>query len=171
MIVAVAGWAAAATFIELSLVDKIFGLRMSVENELLGADEVEHGIVEYEFTTQGNYRASENGREQRETVEINHELQATDHVDALQSNVDNGKTFWKTGRTRRKLLRPKWRKAVSLKGTQNENISNGTYAMKSPHINSVSVDLEGVAECGNHTGTQENGNAISAQSNKGFQAS
>ena len=171
MIVAVAGWAAAATFLELLLVDKIFGLRMSVENELLGADEVEHGIVEYEFMTQGNYHANENGREQRESVEINHELQATDQVDALQSNVDKEKAFWKTGRTRRKLLRPKWRKAVSLKGTQNENISNGTYAMKSSHNNCVSVDLEGVAECDNHTDTQENGNAISAQSNNGFQAS
>ena len=105
-------------------------------------------------------------------MEINrNELRATEEVDALQSNVDKEKTFSKTVRTGRKLLRPKWRKAVSLKGTQHENISNGTYAMKSSYINSVIVDLEGVAECGNHTGTQENVNAISAQSNNGFQAS
>ena len=172
MVVAVAAWAAVTTFLELLLVDKIFGLRMSVEHELLGADKVEHGIVEHELLTEGNYHANENGCEHRETVEINrNELRATEEVDALQSNVDKEKTFWKTVRTRRKLLRPKWRKAVSLKGTQHENISNGTYAMKSSHIKSVSVDLEGVAECGNHTGTQENGNAVSAQSNNGFQSS
>ena len=172
MVVAIAAWAAVSTFLELLLVDKILGLRMSVEHELLGADKVEHGIVEHELTTLGNYHAKENGREQGESVEINrNELQATEEVDALKTNVDTDKAFWKTVRTRRKLFRPKWRKAVSLKGTKNETISNGTFEMNSSHINCVSVNLEGVTECGNHTGTQENGNAISAQINNGFQAS
>ena len=136
MVVAVAAWAAVTTFLELFLVDKIVGLRMSVESELLGADEVEHGIVEYESTSQGNYQANKNGREQRETVEINHELQATEEVDALQRNVVKEKAFWKTLRTRRKLL----------KATQTEQLNNGTFTMKSSPINCVSIDLESVSE-------------------------
>lgn len=42
--VAVSGWAALTTFLELLLVDKLVGMRMSPEEEMLGADQVEHGI-------------------------------------------------------------------------------------------------------------------------------
>ena len=88
MIVAVAGRTAVTTFLELLLVNKIVGLRMSVGNERLGADEVEHGIVEYVYTTQGNIHANENGRKQRESVEINrNELQETEEVDSPPTNV------------------------------------------------------------------------------------
>ena len=47
MIVVMTAWAACTTFLELLLVDKVLGLRMSVEEELLGADKVEHAIDEY----------------------------------------------------------------------------------------------------------------------------
>lgn len=42
--VAVAAWAAITTFLELLLIDKLVGMRMSLEDELVGADKVEHGI-------------------------------------------------------------------------------------------------------------------------------
>ena len=42
--VAIASWAAVTTFVELFLINKMLGLRMSAENESLGADFVEHGI-------------------------------------------------------------------------------------------------------------------------------
>ena len=47
MIVVLICWAACTTCLELLLVDKVFGMRMSVEEELLGADKVEHAIDEY----------------------------------------------------------------------------------------------------------------------------
>ena len=47
MVVSVTAWAACATFLELLLVNKLLGLRMSVEDELMGADKVEHGIEEH----------------------------------------------------------------------------------------------------------------------------
>ena len=47
-IIAVASWAAITTFLELLLVDKLVGMRMTLQEELLGADIVEHGIIERE---------------------------------------------------------------------------------------------------------------------------
>ena len=73
--VAVAAWAALATFLELLLVKQLLGLRMSVENELMGADKVEHGINEHDpNSTQDRYdvNAKEYGRvDELKTVEIN----------------------------------------------------------------------------------------------------
>ncbi|XP_048589128.1 putative ammonium transporter 3 isoform X2 [Nematostella vectensis] len=48
LIVAVVSWGAVTTFLELKLIDKIFPLRVTLENELLGADDYEHGI-KYDF--------------------------------------------------------------------------------------------------------------------------
>ena len=48
MVVSVTAWAACSTFLELLLVNKLLGLRMSVEEELMGADKVEHGIEEHD---------------------------------------------------------------------------------------------------------------------------
>ncbi|XP_068701814.1 putative ammonium transporter 3 isoform X2 [Montipora foliosa] len=70
-IVAVAAWTAAMTFLELLLVNKIFGLRVSIENELLGADRVEHGILEFEVTLRQNNDAKENDPKQQRSVKIN----------------------------------------------------------------------------------------------------
>lgn len=44
LIVSVGSWAAVMTFLELFLVDKVFPLRMSLEDEMIGADKTEHGI-------------------------------------------------------------------------------------------------------------------------------
>lgn len=44
LIVAVSAWSAVTTFLELLLVDKLIGMRMTLEQELLGADQYEHGI-------------------------------------------------------------------------------------------------------------------------------
>lgn len=43
-IVAVSLWTAIVTFLELLLVDKLIGMRVSPREELLGADMVQHGI-------------------------------------------------------------------------------------------------------------------------------
>ena len=43
-IVAVSVWTAIVTFLELLLVDKLVGMRVSPQEELLGADNVQHGI-------------------------------------------------------------------------------------------------------------------------------
>ena len=48
--VAISAWSALTTFLELLFVDKLVGLRMSLEEELLGADKVEHGI-DYGYPT------------------------------------------------------------------------------------------------------------------------
>ena len=47
-VVAVSAWAAVTTFLELLLVNLLLGLRMSEEDELMGADKVEHGIDEHD---------------------------------------------------------------------------------------------------------------------------
>ena len=63
MVVVLTAWAACTTFLELLLVDKVFGLRMSVEEELLGADKVEHAIDEYVWNpTQATDICREHGR-------------------------------------------------------------------------------------------------------------
>jgi len=43
-VVAISAWAAITTFLELLLVDKLVGMRVTQEEETLGADQVEHGI-------------------------------------------------------------------------------------------------------------------------------
>ncbi len=66
MVVSVAAWAACTTFLELLLVNKLLGLRMSVEDELMGADKVEHGIEEYDpnpaHPAQAKETCNENGQ-------------------------------------------------------------------------------------------------------------
>ena len=47
MIIATGSWAAILTFLELLLVDKLIGLRMSLEHEMLGADLAEHTITHW----------------------------------------------------------------------------------------------------------------------------
>ena len=55
-VVAVSAWAALTTFIQLLLVNRLLGLCMSVEDELMEADNVEHGIDEHEsYSTQHSY--------------------------------------------------------------------------------------------------------------------
>lgn len=172
MVVAVAAWAATTTFVELLLVDKVLGLRMSVEHELLGADKVEHGIVEHDLISQANNDVKVNGRpEQIRSSEINVDgLQRNEEFSALQRNENTDKSFWKTIRARRKLLRPKWRKAVTFNGARSEGLRNGSFVSQGFHVTgSVSVDLEAVTKRHEHVSTQENGNAITEQSVNGLQ--
>lgn len=74
-VVAIGGWAALATFLELLLVKQLLGLRMSVEDELKGADKVEHGIDERDpQSTRDSCGVSgkENGREDAlKTADVN----------------------------------------------------------------------------------------------------
>ena len=74
-VVAVSAWAALTTFLELLLVNRLLGLRLSVEDELMGADKVEHGIDEHDpNSTQRSYgvNSKENGREDAlKSVEVN----------------------------------------------------------------------------------------------------
>ena len=62
MVVSVTAWAACTTFLELLLVNKLLGLRMSMEDELKGSDKAEHGIEEQDLSpTQANEPCIENG--------------------------------------------------------------------------------------------------------------
>ena len=157
MVVAVGAWAAVSTFLELLLVDKVFGLRMSIEDEIMGADKVEHGIVEHELVIPSN----DDGHQQISPAEINvSDLQAGEEIDALERNENGDRNVWKNVRAKRKLLRPKWRKALSLKSPQNGNLTSGTFALKGSYTNgTVSVNLEGVAE-GENLKTYENGSIV-----------
>ena len=109
--VAVAAWAAITTFLELLLVDKICGLRVSIEDELSGADKVEHGIVEHEMILEGNYGTKMSDCGQIQSVDID--------VDRLQANeeanaINREETFWQTARTQQRKPQPKWRQSVSV---------------------------------------------------------
>ena len=74
-VVVVSAWAALTTFLELLLVNLLLGLRMSEEDELMGADKVEHGIDELDpNSTQHSYgvNATQNGHEDAsKSVEVN----------------------------------------------------------------------------------------------------
>ena len=103
MVVSVAAWAGIATFLELLFVDKLLGLRMSVEDELLGADIVEHGIVEHETITQDNYDVREIGHENTKPIELNvGQLQVSEGGDTLQRNDNRSNYSWTTVHSRTK---------------------------------------------------------------------
>ena len=96
VVVTVVAWTAITSFLELLLVDKIFGLRVSIENELLGADIVEHGIKEQQATLQGNHKTKETDTEQIQSPEINvlSGLPITLGWHVLQKNdSDNGRNI------------------------------------------------------------------------------
>ena len=157
MVFAVGAWAAVSTFLELLLVDKVFGLRMSIEDELMGADKVEHGIVEHEFVIPSN----DDGHQQISPAEINvRDLQVSEGIDALQRNKTGDRNLWKNVPAKRKLLRPKWRKALAIKSPQNGNLTSGTFVIKGSYASgTVSLNLEGAAE-GEDVKTHENGSVI-----------
>jgi len=139
MIVSVSAWAAATTFLELYLVDRIFGLRVSEADELLGADHVEHGITEDQFTFQGSYDAKDKGTEQLRSVEINvlNELPITSPVDMLQRNENGDKSLRKSASTKRKILRRKWRKALSITKTRSESQRNSDISVQLSYVNGL----------------------------------
>ena len=140
MIVSVSAWAAATTFLELYLVDRIFGLRVSKEDELLGADHVEHGITENQFMFQGSYDAKDNGTEQLRSIEINvmnNEPAITSTVDTLQRNENGDKSLRKSAPTKRKIFRRKWRKALSMTKTRNESQRNSNITVQLSYVNGL----------------------------------
>ena len=139
-VVAVSAWAALTTFLELLLVNLVLGLRMSKEDELMGADKVEHGIDEHDPTsTQPNYgvNATQNGLEDAsKSIEVN--------LIGLEAAEIDG-TPRKIVRSRRRLLRPKWRKKVSFRSPRNGNLNNGTFPMNSS-LRKGGVNLDNAAE-------------------------
>ena len=177
VVVSVAAWAGFSTFLELLFVDKLLGLRMSVEDELLGADEVEHGIAKHEMITQDNDIVRENGHEHTKPLELNvGQLKVSEGGNTSQRNENRGNYSWKTVHARRKLLRLKWRKAASLNSAQNDNLTNGTFVMKGFSVYG-GVDSDCATEFNNHNtqenvnATQANGNVITMQSRNDFQTS
>lgn len=96
MVVVLAAWAACTTCLELLLVDKVFGLRMSVEEELLGADKVEHAIDQYVWNpTEATDICHENGRANEGlnmTEDILSDLEITRNGNSPEPNL-NLKTF------------------------------------------------------------------------------
>lgn len=96
MVVVLTAWAACTTCLELLLVDKVFGLRMSVEEELLGADKVEHAIDQYVWNpTEATDICHENGRANEGlnmTEDILSDLEITRNGNSPEPNL-NLKTF------------------------------------------------------------------------------
>ena len=156
-VVAVSTWAALTTFLELLLVNRLLGLRMSVEDELMGADKVEHGIDEHDpNSTQRSYgvNAKENGHEGAlKSVEVNLIGLEAAKIDCTSRNVI---------RARRRLLRPKWRRKVSFRSPQNDNLSNGTFPMNSSFSNG-GVNLDGGAECDTCNVQLANGSVVATE--------
>ncbi|KAJ7389718.1 hypothetical protein OS493_029618 [Desmophyllum pertusum] len=147
---------------------------MSVEDELIGADKVEHGIEEHDpNATQDTSAidAKENGHEDTlKPVEVNMSGLEMAEIDGTLAKIDNGqKDPRKTIRARRKRLRPKWRKAISFRNSQNDDLNNGTSAMKSSYCNG-GLSLDGVTECDN-CHAQANGSAGTTESINYFQPS
>ncbi|KAL9973828.1 hypothetical protein ACROYT_G020333 [Oculina patagonica] len=174
MVVAIGAWAALTTFLELLLVNKLIGLRMCVEHELMGADKVEHGIEEHDPTqTQGTngIDAKENGGENTlKTVEVNLSgLEAAEGDDTLPQNQTGHKDPRKTIRARRKLLRPKWRKKVSFSSPQND-LNNSTIAMKTSYCNG-GANLDSVTEYYNCNAQLPNGSVETPGSSDPFEPS
>ena len=170
MVVAVAAWAALTTFLELLLVNKLIGLRMSVEHELMGADKVEHGIEEHDPNpTQGTngVDTKENGRRgTMGTVEVNLSgLEAAEGDSTLPQNESGRKDLRKTISARRKLLRPRWRKKVSFSSPQNDILSNGMFPMKSSYCNG-GVNLDRVTEYNNCNTQLANGSVVESESSR-----
>ena len=162
MVVAVSAWSAVTTFVELLFVDKLLGLRMTLEDELLGADKVEHGIEDHEPSLQSSYySANENGQEAIKPAELNvNQLQISGQsTDAMQERENGGNFPLETVHTRRKLLRLTFRRALSLKTPkQNDHSTNGVFTMKDSYANGrVGVNTEYVSEFDNHY-TLEYGN-------------
>ena len=138
-VVAVSAWAALTTFLELLLVNLLLGLRMSEEDELIGADKVEHGIDEHDpnSTQHNGVNATQNGQEDAsKSVEIN--------LTGLEASEIDG-TSRKIIHPRRRLLRPKWRKKVSFRSPRNGSLNNCTFPMNSSFRNS-GVNLDSAAE-------------------------
>ena len=103
MTVAVVAWAACTTFLELQLVNRLLGLRMSLEEELLGADKVEHGI-EPQDPKAKEEPIIENGHENPlETIEENvTSLETVESQDKLTETENELKESSITICTRRK---------------------------------------------------------------------
>ena len=82
MVVSVTAWAACTTFLELLLVNKLLGLRMSAEDELMGSDKAEHGIEEQDLSpTQANETRIENGQVNRALEPLEETLSGLEAVE------------------------------------------------------------------------------------------
>ena len=169
-VVAVSAWAALATFLELLLVNQLLGLRMSVEDELMGADKVEHGIDEHgPNSTQHSYgiNAKENGHAEDalKTVEVNLIGSETAEIDGtLRQYESREKSSRKVIRARRKVIRPMWRKKVSFRIPQNDYLSNSTLPMNSSFRNG-GVNLDSAVERDACNAQLANGRVVATESN------
>ena len=169
-VVAVSGWAALATFLELLLVNQLLGLRMSVEDELMGADKVEHGIDEHgPNSTQHccGINAKENGHAEDalKTVEVNLIGSETTEIDGtLRQYESREKSSRKVIRARRKVLRPMWRKKVSFRIPQNDYLSNSTLPMNNSFRNG-GVNLDSAVERDTCNAQSANGRVVATESN------
>ena len=115
-VVAVSAWAAVTTFLELLLVNLLLGLRMSVEDELMGDEKVEHGIDEHDpNSTQHSYDVN--------AIQNGHMMVNMIGFEAAEFDGTSRKIIC----TRRRLLRPKWQKKVSFRSPRNGNLNNGTF--------------------------------------------
>jgi len=141
-VVAVSAWAALSTFLQLLLVNWLLGLRMSVEDELMGSDKVEHGIDEHDpnLTPHSHgVNANENGHED-----------ALNSVRVNQTGLEAAEIYGtsrKFLRARRRLLRPKWRNKVLFRSPRNGDLSSCTFPTNSSFSPNGGVNLDSTDEC------------------------
>ena len=167
VVFAIAAWAALTTFLELLLVNKLIGLRVCVEHELMGADKVEHGIDDYDPNA-SQESADIDVRENRrghalKNVEVNLSGLEASKCDGALAVIETGrKDPCKTLHTRRRLLLPQWRKKVSFSSPQNGFLSSGTFSMfptRSSYSN-CGGNLGGVLENDNYNARIVNESAV-----------
>lgn len=160
MSVVIATWAGVTTLLELLLVDRLLGLRMSVEEELLGADKVEHGIDDDDSPDTTREAKEGEGDHNMTIVELDLNALEKGEIGTALSKTDNGrKHSRKIIRTRRKFPRLNWRRAVSLRSSAYENSCRGTFSLQDTYSNG-SVKLNVITE---HA--QENGNLPTTTAN------
>ena len=159
MSVVMAAWAGLTTLLELLLVDRLLGLRMSVEDELLGADKVEHGIDD-DIPDPNHEEKEREGDNNMTIVELDLSALEKGEIGTTLSKTENGgKDSRKIIRTRRKLPRLNWRRAVSLRSSATKNSGKGTFSLKDGYSNG-GVRLDVITEF-----AQENGNLPTSTTN------
>ena len=147
LILAVALWAATTTFLELLLIDKLLGLRMSVEEELLGADKTEHGIDE-SWDSHSTNQVSGNNKRCEEEGQQPVEILALSPIQANQNDCNSHgkkhrpKNMWRIVR----IFRPKLQRSVSLKDTQNGVISNSGFELNGSSFVNGTISAEELSQ-------------------------
>ena len=121
VVLTVCAWSATATFLELLLVDKLLGLRMSVEEERMGSDKIEHGIDYWDpcSTNQQDGNTQRVGNMPANPAHVNHTLCT---LCATSNSLEDMRKSLPTHRHERK-------RSFSMMEFRNGVISDGVFVL------------------------------------------